>query len=99
MPETLSEFMAVRCTATMKQNLESIASKGVNRNVADHVRFAIERYIEGDLLNIEDEEFARIQGELQKVFGDTASKSDVVKKLIQHWDNTKQDSYGYKRFA
>lgn len=36
----------IRCTPEMKQALMSIARQSVSRNLADHMRFAVERYIE-----------------------------------------------------
>lgn len=35
-----------RCTPEMKARLEAIAANSVARNISDHIRFAVERYIE-----------------------------------------------------
>lgn len=99
MSEPLTEYMAVRCTSSMKQNLDAIASKGINRNVADHVRYAVELYIDGVLSTLESEEVERVRQEVGTIFGQDISKGDLLVKLINHWDATKRDSYGYSRFA
>lgn len=99
MSEPLSEFMAIRCTASMKQSLESIAEKGINRNVADHIRFAVEMYIDGGLNAIDTDEMERARQELEKAFGQAITKGQLITKLIHHWDITKRDSYGFQRFS
>lgn len=88
----------VRCTPEMREALVAFAQASVTSDLADHIRAAVQTYVAGGI-DLTDEEFARIQAELQKVFGETASKGAVVKKLIAHWDSTKRDSYGYQRFA
>lgn len=45
--EQLGEYLPkVRCTPTMKRKLEEIAAQSVTRNISDHIRFALEQYIE-----------------------------------------------------
>ncbi|MBX3050846.1 MAG: ribbon-helix-helix protein, CopG family [Caldilineaceae bacterium] len=55
----MTETMWVRCTPEMKAALEAIARQSVARNISDHIRFAVERYIaqqDSDLVNaLEDE--------------------------------------------
>lgn len=98
MSEPLSEFLAVRCTASMKESLDSIASKGINRNVADHVRFAVEMYIDNGLSAVEGNEVDRVKSEMEKAFGMNVNSGEMIAKLITHWDLTKRDSYGYSTF-
>jgi predicted transcriptional regulator len=44
--EPYTEYLPqVRCTATMKARLERVAEGSVARNLADHIRAAIERYV------------------------------------------------------
>lgn len=88
----------VRCTPEMREALVAFAQASVTTDLADHIRAAVQTYVDGGI-DLTDEELERIQTELQKVFGDTATRSDVVKKLIAHWDSTKRDSYGCQRFA
>ncbi len=44
--EPMSERIYLRCTPSMKQQLEEIAAQSVSKELADHVRFALEKYIE-----------------------------------------------------
>jgi Arc/MetJ-type ribon-helix-helix transcriptional regulator len=46
--EPMTEIMRVRITATMKARLERIAASGAAREVSDHVRYAVERYVENE---------------------------------------------------
>ena len=45
-PEALVEYLPqVRCTAALKRRLERVAQRSVTRNLADHIRFAVEMYV------------------------------------------------------
>lgn len=45
-PEALVEYLPqVRCTAALKRRLERVAQRSVTRNLADHIRFAVEVYV------------------------------------------------------
>ncbi len=44
--ETRSETLWVRCTPSLKRRLQELAAKSVAKDVSDHVRFAIEEYLE-----------------------------------------------------
>lgn len=47
--EPYTEYLPqVRCTATLKARLERIAVRSISRNLADHIRFAVERYIDAE---------------------------------------------------
>lgn len=45
--EPLTEYLPqVRCSPTLKARLERLAERSVTRNLADHIRFAVENYVE-----------------------------------------------------
>lgn len=45
-PETQTEYLPqVRCTPALKRRLERVAYRSVARNLADHIRFAVEMYV------------------------------------------------------
>lgn len=45
--EPLTEYLPqVRCTPTLKSRLERLAERSVTRNLADHIRFAVENYVD-----------------------------------------------------
>lgn len=88
----------VRCTPAMRESLVAFAQASVSTDLADHIRAAVQSYVDGGI-DLTDEELGRVQTELNKVFGNSVAKSDVVAKLIQYWDMTKKDSYGYSTFA
>ena len=45
--EPLTEYLPqVRCTPTLKARLERLAERSVTRNLADHIRFAVENYVD-----------------------------------------------------
>lgn len=44
--QTMSEVVYLRMTPEMKAMLETIASQSVARNISDHIRFAVQRYID-----------------------------------------------------
>lgn len=49
MKDNMTEFLpTIRCTPEMKEMLYRIARQSVSRSLADHIRFAIERYIEAN---------------------------------------------------
>ena len=54
----------VRSTAAMKRKLELIAEQSVSKNLSDHIRFAIEQYIES---NWTEELQAKLDGEQDAV--------------------------------
>jgi len=44
--EPMTDYMPqVRCTSTLKQRLQRIAGESVSRELADHIRYAIEAYV------------------------------------------------------
>jgi hypothetical protein len=44
--EPLTEYLPqVRCAPTLKTRLERVAERSVTRNLADHIRLAVEEYI------------------------------------------------------
>jgi predicted DNA-binding protein len=46
MTDLLTDYLPkVRCAPEMKRRLEAIADHSVTRELADHIRFAVERYI------------------------------------------------------
>lgn len=55
---TMTEYLPqVRCTSEMKTALETIAANSVARNISDHIRFAVERYIASHEAEIQAEQF------------------------------------------
>lgn len=42
----MTERVVLRCTPDMKRKLEAIAEQSVAKNLSDHIRFAVEQYIE-----------------------------------------------------
>lgn len=44
--ETRSETLWVRVQPSLKRRLQELAAKSVAKDVSDHVRFAIEEYLE-----------------------------------------------------
>lgn len=45
--EPLTEYLPqVRCTPTLKARLEKVAERSVTRNLADHIRYAVEIYVD-----------------------------------------------------
>lgn len=47
--EPLTEYLPqVRCTATLKLRLQRVAAGSVARELADHIRYATERYVESE---------------------------------------------------
>lgn len=45
--EPLTEYLPqVRCAPTLKTRLERVAERSVTRNLADHIRFAVENYVD-----------------------------------------------------
>lgn len=48
-PETQTEYLPqVRCTPRLKRRLEQVAQGSVTPNLADHIRYAVERYVESE---------------------------------------------------
>jgi predicted transcriptional regulator len=46
MVEQMTDYLPqVRCTPSLKQRLEQVADESVTANLADHIRFAVERYV------------------------------------------------------
>lgn len=43
--QKLERVIYTRITPEMKQRLDAIASRSVARNISDHIRFALEKYI------------------------------------------------------
>ena len=44
--EPLTEYLPqVRCTATLKRRLETVAADSITSNLADHIRHAVEQYV------------------------------------------------------
>ncbi len=50
----------LRCTPEMKNALQKIAQRSVARNIADHMRYALERYIEDNAELVESEEKEKV---------------------------------------
>jgi predicted DNA-binding protein len=46
--EPLTEILRVRFTPTMKHRLERVAGQSAAREISDHVRYAVERYVENE---------------------------------------------------
>lgn len=47
---TMTEYLPqTRCTPEMKAALELIAKNSVARNISDHIRFAVERYVDSTM--------------------------------------------------
>lgn len=47
--EPMTEYLPqVRCTATLKQRLQRVVADSVSRELADHLRYATERYVESE---------------------------------------------------
>jgi hypothetical protein len=66
MNEVMTEALpTVRCSRAMKRALLRIAKRSVAKNVTDHIRYAIERYIaeQGEALIVNDDEEV-MEGEL-----------------------------------
>ncbi len=57
-PETQTEYLPqVRCTPRLKRRLERVSAGSVTRNLADHIRYAVEQYV------LEQEEGALFDGQ------------------------------------
>ena len=49
--EPMTEYLPqVRCTATLKDRLVRVASRGAARELADHIRYAVELYVAAEEL-------------------------------------------------
>ena len=46
MENSMTVFLGFRCTPDMKRRLEAIAERSVTSSLSDHIRLAVERYIE-----------------------------------------------------
>lgn len=47
--EQLTDYLPqVRCTPSLKLRLERVADESITANLADHIRFAVERYVEAE---------------------------------------------------
>lgn len=45
--QSMTEYLPqTRCTPELKARLEAIAVTSVARNISDHIRFAVEQYVE-----------------------------------------------------
>lgn len=44
--ETRSETLWVRCTPSLKRRLQELAAQSVAKDVSDHVRYALEEYLD-----------------------------------------------------
>lgn len=48
-PELMTEYLPqVRCPASLKRRLEQVAAESVTPNLADHIRYAVERYVRAE---------------------------------------------------
>lgn len=53
-PQEFTSYLPkVRCTPEMKEELRLIANHSVARKLTDHIRFAIEQYVERELPRVE----------------------------------------------
>lgn len=51
----MDEFLPmVRCSSELKQSLERVAAQSVSPRLSDHIRLAIEQYIERELPKLAD---------------------------------------------
>lgn len=96
MSESMTEVLPmVRCTEATKRQLEAIVERGPGSQ-ADHVRHAVERYIEADANNL-PLHLKRVASEFKQAIGQAPpSEAATVMVLVNHWDRTKQDAYGLK---
>lgn len=96
MSELMTEVLPmVRCTETMKRQLEDIVEYGPG-SMADHVRHAVELYIDAEAHNL-PLHLRRVATELKQAIGQApAGDAMTVVWLVDHWDRTKKDSYGVK---
>lgn len=51
----MDEYLpTVRCSVELKQSLERIAAQSVSPRLSDHIRFALEQYVERELSKLEE---------------------------------------------
>lgn len=53
--ETQSETLWVRCTPSLKRRLQELAARSVAKDVSDHVRFALEEYLDAHAPAVDSE--------------------------------------------
>lgn len=51
--EFTSYLPKVRCSRELRNDLAKITKLSVARNMADHIRFAVEQYVERELLKVQ----------------------------------------------
>lgn len=59
MDTPLSKTAFFRCSPEMWQELEKIANQSVAKNVSDHIRFALEQYIQIEKVKLDSREPVR----------------------------------------
>jgi predicted transcriptional regulator len=53
----MNEFLPmVRCGSELKEALERIAARSVSPRLSDHIRFAVEQYVERELTMLKESE-------------------------------------------
>lgn len=100
MNELMTEYLPnVRCAPSLKAELRVIAEKSVSKDMADHIRFAIQSYIDGGVTLDHALALDAVADELQQVTAKPlTTRGEVLAALLAHWETTKTDCYG-KVFA
>ena len=61
MTELFTETLPpVRCTPVLKQRLVAIVRESITKNMADHIRFAVEQYVERESPAAEEEKEEKV---------------------------------------
>jgi hypothetical protein len=102
MDSILTEFLPkTRCSASLRERLEAIAKKNAAKELSDHIRLAVERYVEqdgapGEVLPTSVRNNLRDRGMEIMLLSDRQLTDNiaVIEALISHWDRTKKDYYG-----
>lgn len=102
MDSTLTEFLPkTRCSAALRERLEAIAEKNAAKELSDHIRLAVERYVEqdgapGEVLPPRLRNNLRDRGMEIMLLSDRQLPDNIaiIEALIAHWDRTKRDYYG-----
>lgn len=98
--EQLSEYIPkARCTPSLKAALRTVTAQSVSKDMADHIRFAVQSYIDGGVTLDHALALDAVAEELQQVTAKRlATRGEVLAALLNHWETTKADCYG-KAFA
>lgn len=100
MNELMTEYLPnARCAPSLKAALRAVADQSVSKDMADHIRFAVQSYIDGGVTLDHALALDAVAEELQQVtVKRLATRGEILAALLNHWETTKADCYG-KAFA